>query len=63
MLEQVRISAGSHAGEYDTSSIFGQIQPWTAELPALGRLEKSPQTYNWRLILATLAPSLLIGSF
>ena len=31
-----------------TSSKFGQIGPRTAELAALERLEKSPETYNGR---------------
>ena len=44
------------------SSKFEQIAPWTAELAALGRLEKSPYTYNGRNLANTLAPSFLIGS-
>ena len=28
------------------SSKFGEIRPWTAELAALERLKKIPQTYN-----------------
>ena len=43
-----------------TSSKFGQIGPRTAELAALGRLEKSPYTYNGRNLVNTLAPSFLI---
>ena len=31
-----------------TSSKFDQIGPWTTELAALERLEKSPWTYNGR---------------
>ena len=45
-----------------TSSKFDQIQPWTAELAALGRLEKFPYTYNGRNLVNTLAASFLIGS-
>ena len=41
-----------------TSSKFGQIGPRTAELAALKRLEKSPQTYNGRNLVNTLAPSI-----
>ena len=44
------------------SSKFDQIGPWTAELAALGRLEKSPLTYKGRNLVNTLAPSFLIGS-
>ena len=44
------------------SSKFGQIEPRTAELAALERLEKSPKTYNGRNLLNNLAPSFLIGS-
>ena len=40
------------------SSKFDQIGRWTA----LGRLEKSPMTYNGRNLVNTLAPSFLIGS-
>ena len=29
---------------------FGKIQPGTYELAALERLEKSPQTYNGRIL-------------
>ena len=43
-----------------TSSKFGQIGPRTAELAALGHLEKSPETYNGRNLVNTLAPSFLI---
>ena len=45
-----------------TSSKLGQIGPRTAELAALERLEKSPLTYNGRILVNTLAPSFLIGS-
>ena len=38
---------------------FGQIGPRTVELAALERLEKSPQTYNGRNLVNTLAPSFL----
>ena len=41
---------------------FGQIRPWTAELTALERLQKSLLTYNWRSVLTTLVPSFLDGS-
>ena len=41
---------------------FDQIEPWTAELAALERLEKSPYIYNWKNLVNTLAPSFLIGS-
>ena len=44
------------------SSKFDQIGPCTAELAALGRLEKSPLTYNGKNLVNTLAPSFLIGS-
>ena len=43
-----------------TSSKFGQIGPRTAELAALGCLEKSQKTYNGRNLVNTLAPSFLI---
>ena len=43
-----------------TSSNLGQIRSRTAELAALERLEKSPQTYNGRNLVNTLAPSFLI---
>ena len=43
-----------------TSSKFDQIGPWTAELAALERLEKSPQTYNEKNLVNNLAPSFLI---
>ena len=39
-----------------------QIQPRTAELAALVCLEKSPQTYNGRNLVNTLAPSFLYES-
>ena len=45
-----------------TSSKFDQIRPWTAEVAALERLEKSSLTYNGRNLVNTLAPSFLIGS-
>ena len=45
-----------------TSSKFGQIGPRTAELAALERLEKSPETYNGSNLVNTLAPSFLIRS-
>ena len=45
-----------------TSWKFDQFRPWTAELAALKRLEKSPKTYNGRNLMNTLAPSFLIGS-
>ena len=38
---QVRVTIKSW-----TRSKFDQIRPWTAELAALERLEKSPKTYN-----------------
>ena len=38
---------------------FDQIGQLTAELAALGHLEKSPQTYNGRNLVNTLAPSFL----
>ena len=43
-----------------TSSKFDQIGPWTAELAALVRLEKSPYTYNGRNLVNNIAPSLSI---
>ena len=43
-----------------TSSNLGQIRPRNAELAALERLEKCPQTYNGRNLVNTLAPSFLI---
>ena len=43
-----------------TSSKFGQIEPRTAELAALERLEKSPKTYSGSNLVNTLAPSFLI---
>ena len=45
-----------------TSSKFGQIRPWTAELAALERLEKYPYTYKGENVVNTLAPSFLSGS-
>ena len=45
------------------SSKFDQIGLLTAELAALGRLEKSPLTYNGTNLVNTLAPSFLIGSY
>ena len=42
-----------------TSSKFCHIGPRTAELAALERLEKSPETYNGRNLVNTLAPSFL----
>ena len=42
-----------------TSSKFGQIEPKTAELAALERLEKSQYTYNGRNLVNTLATSFL----
>ena len=43
-------------------SKFVRIRPWTYELAALERLEKSPLTYNRRNVLTTLAPSCFNGS-
>ena len=43
-----------------TGSKFDQIGPWTAELAALERLEKSPLTYNGRNLVNNLAPSFSI---
>ena len=40
-------------------SKFDLIGPRTAELAAIERLEKSPQTYNWNNLVNTLAPSFL----
>ena len=40
-----------------TTSKFDQFGPWTAELAALERLEKSPYTYNGRNLVNKLAPS------
>ena len=45
-----------------TRSKFDQILPWIAELAALERLKKSPQTYYGRNLVNTPAPSFLIGS-
>ena len=42
------------------SSKFDQIGPRTAELAALGRLEKSPLTYSGGNLVNTLATSFLI---
>ena len=42
---------------------FGTIRPRTAELAALERLKKFPQTYNGENLISTLEPSFLIGSF
>ena len=44
------------------STKFGQIGPRAAELATLGRLEKSPLTYNGKNVVTTLAPSYLIES-
>ena len=41
---------------------FYRIRPRTYELPALERLEKSPQTYNGRNVVTTLVLSILNGS-
>ena len=43
-------------------SEFGQVRPWTLELAALERLEKSQQTYNGRNLVTTLVPSFSNGS-
>ena len=43
-----------------TSSKFDQIGPWTAELAALVRLEKSTYTYNGRNLVNNIAPSFSI---
>ena len=45
---------------YWASSKFGQIGPRTAELAALGHLEKIHMTYNGRNLVNTLAPSFLL---
>ena len=45
-----------------TSSNFGQIRPRTAELAALVRLKKFPQTNNGENLVSNLAHSFLIGS-
>ena len=45
-----------------TSSKFGQIRQWTAELAALERLEKSTYTYNGETVVTNLVPSFLIES-
>ena len=47
-------------------SKFGKNRPWTAELAALERLEKSPYTYNGRNVVTTQVPSfwtVLLHSF
>ena len=41
---------------------FSRIRPGTYELPALERLEKSLQTYNWRNVATTQVLSILNGS-
>ena len=41
---------------------MGRIRPWTYELAALERPEKSPHTYNGRNVVTTLVPSFLKGS-
>ena len=41
---------------------FGKISPWTEELAAFERLEKSPYTYNKKNVVTTLVPSFLDGS-
>ena len=41
---------------------FSRIPPGTYELPALERLEKSLQTYNWRNVATTQVLSILNGS-
>ena len=46
-----------------TSSKFGQIGPRTAELAALERLEKSPETYNGENDVITFSPLFLIRFF
>ena len=56
-LQVTRISIRSR-----TSSKFSQIRLRTAELAALERLEKSPETYNGKNVVITLAPSFLIQS-
>ena len=43
-------------------SKLGQIRPWTVELAALERVEKSPKTYNGKNFVTTLVPSFLEGS-
>ena len=47
---------------YQMGSKFSRIQQGTNELPALERLEKSPQTYNKRNVVTTLMLSILNGS-
>ena len=46
--------------KYRTSLKFDQIGPWTAELAALVRLEKSPYTYIGRNLVNNIAPSFSI---
>ena len=46
-----------------TSLKFGQIGPRTAELAALERMKKIPQTYNGENDVITFSPLFLIGSF
>ena len=41
---------------------FSGIQPGTYELPALERLEKSPQNDSWINVVTTLVLSILNGS-
>ena len=43
-----------------TISNFSQIRPRTAELVALERLKKFPESYNVRNLVNTLAPSFFI---
>ena len=40
-------------------SKFGQIRPWTVELAALERLEKSPKTDSGRSVVTSLVLSIL----
>ena len=44
------------------SSKFGQIRSQTVELAGPVRLKKFPWSYNGRNVVASLAPSFLIGS-
>ena len=46
-----------------TSSKFCQIGPRTAELAALERMKKIPETYNGENDVITFSPLFLIGSF
>ena len=46
-----------------TSSKFCQIGPRTAELAALERIKKIPNTYNGENDVITFSPLFLIGSF